>query len=166
MSDLPWTTGYDVAIRNGAAGRAKCRRHTWTVTEADHEPDNPPYARHACERCGVIRVPEVSRRSKNNRSRGNAKERAWCHRLALEHTGQFGGTADGANALFVGQLKTRQTGSFPGWMSDELEKLAALATGKTPILGIVEAPGPGKRERRLVVIDERDWIALHVGALA
>jgi hypothetical protein len=156
MSDLPWTTGDDAPFRNGAAGRAKCRRHSW-ITYLGAEP--------SCERCGVIRVPEVSRRSKNNRSRGNAKERAWCHRLALEHTGQFGGTVDGANALFVGQLKTRQTGSFPGWMSDELEKLAALATGKTPILGIVEAPGPGKRERRLVVIDERDWLALHVGTL-
>ena len=48
-------------------------------------------------------------------------------------------------------------------MSDELTKLDALRSGKTAILGIVEAPGPGKRARRLVVIDESDWIALHVG---
>jgi len=138
MIDLPWTTG-----------DGKCRRHEY----ADDG---------SCRSCGAVRSPEVSRRAKNNDRRGKAKERAWCRRLALEHTGQYGGAADGANAMFVGQLKTRQTGSFPGWMSDELDKLAALATGKTPILGIVEAPGPGKRERRLVVLDEADWLALHV----
>jgi len=150
MSDLPWTTGDDPPTRNGAKGRGKCRHHQFGFDDT-------------CHLCGTPLDPAVSRRSKNNTKRGNAKERAWCIRLGLDHVGQFKGIADGQNALFVGQCKTRQTGSFPGWMSDELDKLALLGTGKTPILGVVEAPGPGRRERRLVVMDEADWIALHVG---
>ena len=108
-------------------------------------------------------TPAASRRGRTNRSRGNAIERDWCHRLGLRLTGKYGDVADGDNAMFIGQCKSRATAAFPGWMSDELVKLDGLRSGKTAILGIVEAPGPGKRARRLVVVDEADWIALHVG---
>ena len=166
LDDLPWTNA-STPTNNGAKG-AKCRRHEWTTITATFfngvHRDLPPDERHdICSRCGAVRDPVASRRGRTSHTRGNAKERAWCHRLHLEHTGQFKGTADGMDAMFVGQLKTFQTGRYPGWMSDELDKLAKLGTAKTPILGVVEAPSPGHRERRLVVIDEADWLALHVG---
>ena len=162
LSTLPWT-GADSPATVNVTTRRKCRRHEWegAYTYSDGrviDVENP-----RCLRCGAIKNPAVSRTNRGNHPRGNAKERAWCRRLAFDHVGQFKGIADGQDAMFIGQLKTRATGSFPGWMTDELDKLAKLGTGKTPILGVVESPGPGRRERRLVVVDEADWIALHVG---
>jgi len=152
------------ATRNGAVGRKPCARHRWThLVIAEGVSLNGtwgPVDDYRCP-CGAVRDPVTSRRGRNSHKRGNAKERAWCLRLGLDHIGQFKGTADGMNAMFVGQCKTRQTGSFPGWMAEELDRLANLRTGKTPILGVVEAPGAGHRERRLVVVDEADWIDLH-----
>ena len=173
---LPWS-GADSPATVNVTTRRKCRRHEWRSPDGDsscatcgqslldprHVWDHGYVVRDSCLHCGAVRNPAVSRRSKGNHARGNAKERAWCRRLALDHVGQFKGIADGQDAMFIGQLKTRATGSFPGWMTDELDKLAKLGTGKTPILGVVESPGPGRRERRLVVVDEADWIALHVG---
>ena len=116
-----------------------------------------------CRGCGMSRDVAASRRSRTNRSRGNAIEREWCHRLGLRHTGQYGEAADGENALFIGQCKSRATNKYPGWMANELDKLAALRTGRVPILGVIEAPGPGRKARRLVVVQESDWIDLHNG---
>lgn len=152
------------AVANGAKGARPCARHSWELHVVDEDNGTAEHRMvTACARCGKLANPESRRRGRTSRTRGNAKERAWCHRLDLNHTGQFGGKADGENALFIGQCKSRQTGAFPSWMSDELDKLAALRTGRTPILGVIEAPGVGRRERRLVVVDEADWIALHVG---
>ena len=156
LDALPWTDASTPTLN--VTTRRKCRRHEWTRWV-----DDRGMGHGKCARCGTDRNPTVSRTNKGNHSRGNAKERVWCRRLALDHVGQFKGIADGQDPMFIGQLKTRATGSFPGWMSDELDKLAKLGTGKTPILGVVESPGIGRRERRLVVIDEADWIALHVG---
>lgn len=117
--------------------------------------------------CGHVRDDAASRRGRLNRQRGNAQERDWCHRLAMKRVGHYGGPEDGiaTNGMFVGQAKSFATGRFPTWMANELAKLPR-SEGRIPILGILETPGPARdhRPRRLVVMDEADFIALHVGA--
>ena len=108
--------------------------------------------------------PSRVRRGRNNRARGNAQEREWCKRLGFRRVGHYGGPEDGiaVNGMFIGQAKSRATSRFPGWLSDELAKLPR-SEGRIPILGILEAPGAARdhRPRRLVVMDEADFIALH-----
>jgi hypothetical protein len=147
----PWYPP-DTTPEVSTATPRKCR-HEWRTTDDGD----------ICTRCWRNRDAVVSRRSRTNRARGNAIEREWCHRLGLRLTGKFGDAADGDNAMFIGQCKSRATGAFPGWMANELDKLANLRTGRVPILGVIEAPGPGKKARRLVVMDEADWRDLHVG---
>lgn len=157
MTDLD-----DAALWAGAAPALvvpkRCRRHDWGATYQNDGREWTP-----CLRCDHVRNDAASRRGRTNRQRGNAIEREWAKRLSLRRVGHHGGPEDATNALFVGQAKSLASGRFPGWMTDELAKLPRTE-GRIPILGVLEAPGPGKRGRRIVVIDESDWIALHGGA--
>jgi len=168
MTDLD-----DAALWAGAAPALvvpkRCRRHEWgdtlttlTSTAADGGIAYRAAFGVACSRCGKQKDDRASRRGRTNRQRGNAIEREWAKRLGLRRVGHHGGPEDATNDLFVGQAKSLATGRFPGWMTDELAKLPRTE-GRIPILGVLEAPGPGKRGRRIVVIDEADWIALHGG---
>lgn len=147
----------------------KCKRHRWSRdTQITETRAGLPYAATAvirCSRCPAIRDEAVSRRGKNSRARGNSQEREWCKRLGFRRTGQYGGPDDGiaVNGMFVGQAKSMATARFPGWMATELDKLPR-AGGRIPVLGLLETPGPGNRPRRLLVMDEADWIALHGGS--
>ncbi len=108
--------------------------------------------------------PVRSRRGRTNRSRGNALEREWCRRLGFRRVGHYGGPEDGIalNGLFVGQAKSLSSARFPSWLCTELAKLPR-SEGRIPVLGLLEAPGTARdhRPRRLVVMDESDFIALH-----
>lgn len=113
--------------------------------------------------CGRRQDPDATKRARNNGKRGKHQEREWSRRLGMRQTGGLGKEDDALNDMFVGQAKSMHTVRFPGWMSLELDKLRARWLDRIPILGILETPGAGKRPRRLIVIDEADWIALHVG---
>jgi hypothetical protein len=77
-------------------------------------------------------------------------------------TGQFGGKDDIlADALFAYQVKSRQTAAWPGWMARELDALRSARQDREPVLVVAEAPGPGRRSRRLYVVDEKTWLAIH-----
>ena len=168
MSDLPWTTGDDPATRNGAKGRGKCRRHEWIGVVFTGAYGLPPGRATVCERCGATRDPAVSRRSKNNRSRGLAIQREIAHALGLVNL-QGNGAADArseevyCNAAFVCQVKSGAR--FPGWMMAELAKLPTTG-GRIPILAIAETPGPGHKRRAVIVVEIGDWIDLHGGVVA
>ena len=156
MTDLD-----DAALWAGAAPALvvpkRCRRHVWGVTYQSDGREWTP-----CLRCDHVRNDTASRRGRTNRSRGNAIEREWCKRLGFRRVGQYGGPEDGVatNGLFVGQAKSMSTARFPGWMSDELARLPR-AGGRIPVLGVLEAPGPGRHGRRLLIIDEADWVSLY-----
>ena len=64
--------------------------------------------------------------------------------------------------MFVGQAKSLSTARFPSWLSTELAKLPR-SERRIPVLGILEAPGTLRdhRPRRLVVMEESDFIALY-----
>jgi hypothetical protein len=115
-----------------------------------------------CGRCDKVIAAASARRGRIARQSGNTAERDWCKRLRFTRVGHFGGVEDGlaTNGMFVGQAKSFAAGRFPTWMSVELDKLPRT-NGRIPVLGILEKPGSGHRPRRLVVMDEADWIALH-----
>lgn len=144
----------------GAPPPRRCTRHSWV---RETFPDGTVVT--SCWRCPAIKDEARSRRGRNVRLRGNHQEREWAKRLGFKRTGHYGGVDDAIeeNGLFVGQAKSLATARFPGWMTTELEKLRAAKPSHVPVLGILETPGPGHRPRRLVVVDEADWIALHVG---
>lgn len=77
-------------------------------------------------------------------------------------TGMYGGKDDVlADEMFAFQVKSMATARFPGWMSTQLDALRAHRTDREPVLVVAEAPGPGRRARRLYVVDEATWLALH-----
>jgi hypothetical protein len=125
-----------------------CRQHRWLDA--------------TCLVCGRVRDEARSRRGRTNRARGNALERDWCRRLGFRRVGHYGGPEDGIalNGMFVGQAKSLSTARFPGWMATELDRLPR-SEGRIPVLGLIEAPGIGHRPRRLIVMEESDFIALH-----
>lgn len=52
--------------------------------------------------------------------------------------------------------------AWAGYLGRELDYLPRTG-GRTPLLVVIETPGPGKKARALVVMDESDWIDLHRG---
>lgn len=151
-----------------------------------HDPDWPPAAaveveprkcRHPrdrryptadgweCRGCGHSVSRLAVRKGKNARKRGLSLQREAARDLGLSNL-QGNGAADAhsetmfGNAAFVAQMKSG--GLFPGWMVRELDYLPR-GQGRTPILVVIETPGPGRKARRLVVMDFADFRDLHVG---
>ena len=118
----------------------------------------------ACE-CGHTVERAVILRGKNARKRGLNLQRQAARDLGLTNL-QGNGAADArtesmyGNAAFVAQMKSG--GLFPGWMVRELDYLPR-GQGRTPILVVIETPGPGRKARRLVVMGLEDFRDLHVG---
>lgn len=118
-----------------------------------------------CGACLQVIDAVTARRGRNNRKRGQHYEREWARRLGLRHTGGLNKEDDAISPMFVGQAKSLSTARFPGWMALELDKLRNRWADRTPILGLLEAAGTirDRKPRRLIVIDEADWLALHGG---
>jgi hypothetical protein len=164
LDALPFNDGTERPALSTATVRR--HRHRWVHADRwfDTEDGERTYEHvWACEGCGRLKDEARSRRGRNNRKRGNRHEREWAKRLGLRRVGQYGETADGRNEMFAGQSKSLATGAFPGWMTNELTKLRAAHPELVPLLGVLEATGGHGQGRRLVVMEEADWVALHVG---
>jgi hypothetical protein len=115
--------------------------------------------------CGHSADRTAIRRGTNARKRGLSIQLEHARRLGLTNL-NGNGAADAksetvyGNAAFVAQMKSG--GLFPGWMQRELDYLPRTG-GRVPLLVVVETPGPGRKARALVVMDESDWIDLHRG---
>jgi hypothetical protein len=111
-----------------------------------------------CMSCGHAFDPMVKRRGRNNRSRGNAIERAVGKELGLRRVGQYGGPDDLSGSMFAAQVKSG--GSFSerywAWL-----KAVPVTADQTPILVVADAPGPGHKRRAMVIVELSDWRALH-----
>jgi hypothetical protein len=111
-----------------------------------------------CMSCGHAFDPMVKRRGRNNRSRGNAIERAVGKELGLRRVGQYGGPDDLSGSMFAAQVKSG--GSFSerywAWL-----KAVPVNADQTPILVVADAPGPGHKRRAMVILELSDWRALH-----
>jgi hypothetical protein len=150
--DLPFA--YEPAAANPAAAPRKCRHpKELRVTE--------PGVGWTCSPCGHFVPIQKSAAGRRTRKRGNAKELASAKRNGTTRTGQYGGKDDYSRGPFAFQNKSFATGRYPGWMNAELDALRLARPSKEPILHVEESPGPGRRARRLYVMDERSWFALH-----
>ena len=142
----------------GAAPARKCRRHQWALA-GDAMTGQP--VRALCLRCGRERDAGVSRRSRNNRNRGNAIERRVAARNGARRTGQYGGKDDVTGGLFAFQVKSRKGSAFPRWMTAELDALRPGIGQREPVLVVVEAFSDRRPARTLYIVDEATWLALH-----
>jgi hypothetical protein len=132
----------------------KKHRHQWGYTVQNETVGG------ICLICNQLRDPTLTRRGRNNRSRGNAIEREVAHKLGLKRVGMYGGPDDIGSAAqpFIGQVKSGK--SFPERLYRWLKALPSNAN-QTPILVMTDAPGPGIRRRALVIVTLDDWIQLH-----
>ena len=115
-----------------------------------------------CGSCGHIASASKIRAGRNARKRGKAVELREM-RLAGVHTGNANKADDGqsVDGMFAYQSKAYATAKFPGWQALELDKLRVAHQGKVPVLTIVEKPGPGRKPRKLAVVEWQDWLDLH-----
>ncbi len=132
--------------RNGAAGRPKCRRHSWDPIGA-------------CLRCDSVKDEARTRRGRTSLRAGKDAERAIAKAYGGTRTGHFGGPDD----VLVGDLFVVQS-KAGGWFSErvwsELVKLPRSG-GRIPTLIVSDRPGPGHRTRRYVIRQLEDDLDLH-----
>ena len=119
-----------------------------------------------CLRCGHQPDPDRQRIGRNNRYRGQRKERKNIRdRLQLQHVGGLNRERDGGDRMdpFVAQHKAYARGRFPQWMLTELDHLRrpGLLPSQTPILVVEQAYGSGHKSRAIVVLEFTDWLLLH-----
>jgi hypothetical protein len=140
--DLPFTTG-DTAPNLGApAPRSRCRRHYWITTATSV----------VCGNCGKTQNLTLSRRGKNNRSRGNAIERWVCQVLRISRVGMFGGKHDGGESAEWMVVQVKSGGSYPERIDGLLRSLTPTADQLRAVVH-TDAPGPGRRRRSLITLD-------------
>lgn len=153
VDDLPFLPGED---RPSVSQPRKCSHPKRARIRVDLDgPDQ-------CSSCGHTFDPYRQLMGRRNRQRGNAKERASAKRNGTERTGMYGGKDDyRVRGLFAFQNKSMATARFPGWMARELDAVRAAWPDLEPVLHVEESPGPGRRPRRLYVVDEKTWLALH-----
>ena len=119
-----------------------------------------------CEVCGAwpkrdkhARSCPKAKRGRNNRSRGNAYERAVAAKLGGLRVGQYGGKSDVRTDGINVQVKCGSY--FPeriwSWLAD------LPADGRLPAVVIGDAPGAGHKRRELICLDLDDFIDLMGG---
>lgn len=121
-----------------------------------------------CDGCGHIPDPAVVRRNRNNRKRGNAKQRAVLVGSGFANVGGAGGAEDGLDETFAVQHKAYQTGRYPGWAMEELDHLRTggpglrpISEGRLPLLIVSESPGRGRKAREpLAIMTLRELLSL------
>jgi hypothetical protein len=182
LDSLPFDMGHppEPSAPNGAKGR-KCRHAKDHRSRVLLSPDGvvwdigyqgqPQTAGYAvtwrCE-CGHVADPAVVRRNRNNRKRGNAKQRKVMVESGFANVGGAGGAEDGLDAVFAVQHKAYQSGRYPGWALQELdhlrvggEGLRPISEGRVPLLIVSESPGAGRKAREPVaILTLRELLAL------
>jgi translation initiation factor IF-1 len=113
-----------------------------------------------CDRCQRVIPAALSKRGRNARIRGNARELEIAKATGGEKVGHHGGPEDVRLGLLNIQSKVRSGSAFPGWQWDELSKLPRTG-GRIPALIVTDAPGPGIRRRSIVVLTLEDFTDLH-----
>ena len=169
MSNLPWTTGDDPAIRNGAVGR-KCRRHEWTPRNADGES--------WCVRCSAIRDPAASRRGRSADRLGKDQERRIERTYGPRKVGEYGDPVDHLGRDFKWQSKATR-GLPPKWLAAITAPMWRPILPKAVLGPMAHMVGIGGARRPLVIRSfvhhgvatrdwlfarDRDWWAFHQGS--
>uniref|UniRef100_A0A6M3LQJ2 Uncharacterized protein n=1 Tax=viral metagenome TaxID=1070528 RepID=A0A6M3LQJ2_9ZZZZ len=133
--------------RPGAAPPKKCGRHDWITYLGIGD---------KCARCGKVRDWTASRRSRNNRKRGNGDELEVARILGGVRVGQLALPWD---VVVPGYLRA-QSKKLDRWPSlgKVIEWLDAIPDGpELRAVTLADTPGPGGRTRRLIVMDLHEY---------
>lgn len=137
--------------RPGAPEPPKCRRHSW-ITYLGAEP--------SCSRCGKLRDHAVSRRSRNNRSRGNRDELAVARILGGRKVGELGLPWD-VELEGYARIQCKRLDRWPS-LAKVIEWLDAIPAGpELRAVTLADTPGGGGKVRRLIVMDLAEFAAWH-----
>ncbi len=134
----------------------KCVRHKWVI-RLDHAPigEHPGWI---CYRCAKVKDEALSRRSNNNRKRGNRIQRQRIVALGGRNLAGNNPNLDGLGAMFA--YESKSGGAFSGrvwrWLTDIPKR-----GNETGVLIVTEAPGPGHKARSYVVVEYDEWRELH-----
>jgi hypothetical protein len=132
----------------------KCRRHEWTWAGLLPEDGE------VCRFCGRLRDVAVSRRSRNNRARGGRAELDVARTIGGEKVGPLGHPWDVTLPGYM-RLQVKKLARWPslaaviGWMA------AIPAGNEMRAVAVVEAAGPGRKPRRLLVLDLDEFARWH-----
>jgi hypothetical protein len=139
----------------GAAGRPKCYRHRWVDTWLEGKVG---VVGEHCAVCGKPKDLVVSRRSSNNRKRGNRIQRERIVALGGRNLAGNNPNLDGLGAMFA--YESKSGGAFSDrywrWLTGIPKR-----GNETGVLIVTEAPGPGRRARSYVVVEFGEWKELH-----
>lgn len=152
MTDLD-----DAALWAGAPGGLvtpkKCRRHEWRLTGLTE----PGYA---CVRCGKVRDEARAKTGRNNRKRGNSDELVVARLLGGTKVGPLGHAWDvEVHGYLRAQAKRLDRWPSLGKVIEWLDAIPAAAHLRAVTLA--DTPGPGKRTRRLIVMDLDEFAEHH-----
>jgi len=137
--------------RPGAAPARKCYRHMYIL---DHE------SMWACERCGRLRDAAVSRRSRNNRSRGNRDELTVARILGGRKVGELLLPWD-VEIPGYARIQCKRLDRWPS-LAKVVTWLDAIPAGpELRAVTLADTPGSGGTTRRLIVMDLDEYAAFH-----
>jgi hypothetical protein len=138
--------------RPGAAPARKCKRHVWWLHTVSNEV--------VCSRCGTIRIPAVSRRSRNNRSRGNRDELTVARILGGRKVGELLLPWD-VEIPGYARIQCKRLDRWPS-LAKVIEWLDAIPAGpELRAVTLADTPGSGGTTRRLIVMDLDEYAAFH-----
>ena len=132
------------------------------VTDADSITTDRPafYYVTECARCGAVKDPARSRRNRNNGRRGRSDELTVARLLGGEKVGQLNLPWD---VVVPGYLRAqaKQLDSWPS-IAKVIEWLDAIPAGaEMRAVTLADTPGPGRRTRRLIVLDLGEFAERH-----
>jgi len=160
-ADLPF--GEPLTPANPAAPKPRvCRRHDWTrYGTLELGPSGlslSDLGSSRCARCGKVKDETVSRRSRNNRKRGNAEELTVARKLGGRKMGPLGLPWD-VELPGYARLQVRKYATPQGLrtIADEIRRIGYAAP---------EMPGyvwvePGRGGARLIVFDLDQYATRH-----
>jgi hypothetical protein len=161
LDEMPWDTGTDAAVNNGAKGR-KCRRHVWEWTEWAGDQSRVLEMIEWCAACHRHRDPIASRRSKNNGKRGRRAELTIAREIpGARKMGPLGLPWDVEVGEYA-RLQVKKLVARPS--ANAIRKLIeAIPNTGDRLRGFVwvEAAGRGKRGRRQVWFTWDEFVAWH-----
>jgi hypothetical protein len=133
----------------------KKHRHFWKPATAEVLAEGWLYV---CLICGAGQDQALTRRGRNNRSRGNAIERWACHLLGIRRVGQFGGLEDGGSSEDHLVIQVKSGGAF---QQSLLAKIRSVPVRSDQLRAwvTVSTPGAGRPREGVISFDLAEWAA-------
>lgn len=142
----------------GAPAPRTCRPHRWEWTDWMDDQSRVLSRVEWCARCHRLRDAAVSRRSRNNRKRGNAAELEVARAMDGRKVGPLGHPWDVETPLLRVSVKKLATPPSLRFAITELHRVSAAPGPQAPAFVWIE---PGRGGERLIVLRLDDFAALH-----